>query len=99
MSVGAARRQPGVLRHCSPQHALLGGWSHDDRAAVATVAVAVAGGVQQQPRPGLLHPAVRGPGAALELATGAASSGASATGQAPGNISSISDINNVNYDI
>ena len=36
MSAGAARRQPGVLRHCSPQHALLGGWSHDG-AAVATV--------------------------------------------------------------
>ena len=98
MSAGAARRQPGVLRHCSPQHALLGGCSQD-RDTVATVAVAVAGGVQQQPRPGLLHPAVRGPGAALELAPGAASSGASATGQAPGNISSISDINNVNYDI
>ena len=88
MSAGAARRQPGVLRHRSPQHALLGGWSHDGAAVATVVVVAVAGGVQQQPRPRLLHPAVRGPGAALELAAGPAPAGATAPGQAPGNISS-----------
>ena len=44
MSAGAARRQPGVLRHRSPQHALLGGWSQGRVAAATVVVVAVAGG-------------------------------------------------------